>query len=329
MAGRVVQASVTVQRALRFTIRSPAAHTVHLEQSTTDTSSTNAVPQHSCAIALGASQAAAGKGLLADYFVSEDLTPDEVVAMMVGASVHGKSTFAIPTKMLTPSRPTVSISSSVSQDQQPGLPHSQAPPAKTISGAKTVDDEPTSELLHMIVPESAQLATTSEVHALIAENALSAKDIASAVLTPAELSRNEFQQLQDNRRSHTVGGRKTVDKEHATETLKTIQGCTELALECDAQGLREFVDRHEVNPATMRCGDEEATLLHFAASHSPLLPVDEHTISEMFRLLVREFAIPVDAGTRNGATALHWAAGHGNVRACTTVARPSFCVLLL
>jgi hypothetical protein len=169
----------------------------------------------------------------------------------------------------------------------------------------------------------------------------SMKDVASAWLRPRDRSREEFDRLRHAQNSvTTITAASASAAPPVTRQQQQQKRLVDLVTAGRVAAVRTAIESHGVDPAALRCGDQEASLLHYAALHSPAhlrgggvtggvtggvsgvsraeeeVGVDGGAVSVRgtIDLLLNTFGVAVDACTRNGATALHWAAGHGNVR---------------
>ena len=331
MAKYAVDVSVVLKHALRFTLRRVPSVKANGKGSAAVGDSSQRLLGASSTISTALSSIdkysndARAQGLSA-IVVASSTSPRDLLALMVGGSVHGPATYAIPTDLLL--RPAVSeFSATVPPDAQKALLASHT---ASISGSSSsssgrhdgdVEDD---GLLRLVVPSDISASGRCAAHAFVNSYAVSAKDIAASSLRPSELTREEFEQRHQLSEAVTscspIGSDRTSYRpEHGSEVLAICQHGAALAAAGCASDLEEWVQRTSVNPATLRCGEEQATLLHYAASAPACTKSNPSSaaVRDTVRLLVHTYGVPIEATTRNGATALHWAAGHGNVRVCT------------
>lgn len=377
MAKRAVDVAVTLKRSLRFTLRTaedffvpPTLHPTRGRQggasgaafapSRRTSVGHAAVAQQGELVPPGNVDKGEGEGDVArqrhsipagTHFVDVASSPEDVLAVMVGKAVAGKTTFAIPVDMLVGSEPSAPARASsatveVDEDLRPSL--------NPRGEADDLVDAESNPLLNAIVSSVSAMPSSMSslpaspsalgLHDIAHSRSVSVKEAASIALKPGDLSRLDFQTQQKqqfhDRRSRLGAPALHPSAAHdSSPPLPLIDRCVELAANWKIHELASFLEQHRevLHPASLRCGDEQATLLHFVATHTPpsrplgVSMKQQHASSknstiknarrthvqdqcfQLVRYLVDVCGIPIDGGARNGATPLHWAAGHGNV----------------
>ena len=357
MAKRAVDVAVTLKRSLRFTLRTAeefVSPTLRPARGQEDASAALLPPRRTSAggpaFAPQGGPARSenldkGEGVIAlqghcipagTHFVDAASSPEDVLAVMVGKVVAGKTTFAIPIDMLVSSKPSAPDSTSaIEVDEGVQLEN----PRREADESNDADSNP---LLNAIVSSvsAMQLTPSSDngslnavaMHGIAHSRSVSLKEAASVALKPTDLSRLDFQKQQEQFHERSRLGAPSLSRSAAHDSappLSLIDRCVELAANWKLPELTSFLEQHHkvINPASLRCGDEQATLLHFVATHTPSPMSMRHANSkgndrqphlqdqcfQLVRYLVDVCGVPINGGARNGATPLHWAAGHGNV----------------